>query len=91
MVACRAVNARIEQLNEPPRARRQRRMFGFELHGHFFQTLRQGLVGRHRAAGWLVDDAFDVGKDLTERLSGRGVLPMCVGQFGVQFGEPLAQ
>ncbi len=50
------------------------------------------LVGRRRSrASRLIDHAFDVRKNLAERLSRRGILLVRVGQFGVQLGEPLAQ
>ena len=48
-----------------------------------------GEAGHRRLA--LIDHAFDVRKNLAERLSRCGILSMRVGQFGVQLGEPLAQ
>src|SRR5258708_3598298 len=82
----------VQQVDEPPRARRQGWMLGFKLHRNPLQALGQRLVDRlGRRARRLVDHAFDIRKDLAKRLPRRGILLMSLGQFGMQFGEPLAQ
>ncbi len=48
-------------------------------------------TGRVGSARRLIDHAFDVRKNLAQRLPRRGIFLMRVGQLGMQLGEPLAQ
>jgi hypothetical protein len=77
-----------QEVDYAPYAARQRRMLGFELHGDPFEPLRQRSVGSRT---WLFGQALDVGQDLAQRTMRFGIAAVRCAQFGMQFGEALAQ
>ncbi len=62
-----------QQVDQPPRAGRQRRVIGLELNRYSFQPVGKGSMRRGRQIGGLVDQAIDVLHHVAQAFPGLGV------------------
>ena len=80
-----------EQIDQPPRARRQRRVIGLELNRDSFQAGRAATLrrGRARSAGLSIKRLMSCIMSL-KRFPGLRIRPKRIGQFRMQLGEMIA-
>src|ERR1022692_2706313 len=80
-----------EQINEPSRARCERRVIQLELHRDFFQPLGQRGVVLGRGCTFLLQQPLDVLEDFRQQLLGSRIHMPHAAEFFMQFAELIAQ
>src|SRR6202021_687511 len=79
-----------EQVDQPPRTRRQCRVIGLELNGDPLQPVRKRSVRRGGQIVGLVDQAIVLLHHVAQRFAGLRVLAKALGRLPMQFGDEIA-